>query len=114
MEHNLDGWFPVKKDFVWLHGFTPPVGSLPRVQSLRTRDAVIHFTDKQLSARVQIAIFPRTPDATISLVDPRPYTLAGLTPHYIVRVSVDGHPPTDPTVIVRKKFVVGAETGTNG
>lgn len=103
-KHVLDKWFPVQAGFVWIQAYTSPIGSLPRVQAARRRDQIMPFPNLELSARIEVAIHPRTLDASLPIVNSAIHTFAGVSPHHIVRISVDSHAATVPTLVIRQKL----------
>lgn len=103
LEYRLDGWFPVQAGFLWIQSFTLPVGSLRAVSSIRRRDAIIPFENLESSARIEVSIFPRTQDASFPVLGGDFYTFACISPHHIVRLTIDAHAPTEHTLIIRRK-----------
>lgn len=107
--HNLCGWFPVRREFDWIHAYSAPIGTLPKIDKLHVRDAVMLFSSTQVSARLHVSICPRTSDGSVPLLNDKIYTFAGISPNYIIRISVDEHPATAPTVVIRKSLGEGAK-----
>lgn len=103
-QHNLEGWFPVQREFDWIHAYSGPIGSLPQVDKLGKRDAVMPLSSIDISARLHVSIHPRTADCSVPLVNERIYTFAGISPHHIVRISVDEHPAVIPTIVIRESL----------
>lgn len=102
--HIVQDWFPVKAGFIWIQAYTAPLGSLPRTETARQRDPVMPFPNLELSARIEVAIYPRTPDASVPLVNDQVFSFVGGSPHHMVRVSIDSYKPMQSTLVIRKRL----------
>jgi hypothetical protein len=111
VEYSLAGWHPVKERFLWLHAYTAPVSTLPRVSAQKLRDAVVNFPSGARSARIQADIFPREPNIPIPLEPTAVDTLIGIGPDYMLRLAVFQHTPVQAGLALTRQISAGkAET----
>ena len=99
VEYTLAGWFPVTKEFDFIHAHSDPIFRLPTVAQARTRDSVIPFPSENLSAYLRIDILPRDPGPRHAMkFDTTVVVLGG--PDYVVRMSIYHDEPISAQLLI--------------
>jgi hypothetical protein len=91
VEYKIPEWYPVTKEFDFIHAYSDPIVRLPTVQQARSRDNVLPFNSEHHSAYVRIEILPAAPGKHAMTFDGNAMVVVSGGPDYVVRVSIYGH-----------------------
>ncbi len=105
-EHRLAGWYPVQREFNWLHVFSDPLLNIPATVGTKKRDAIVCVPNTTESVKLKVDILPASScglyECSVSSLD----TLIGLGPDFAVRVEFYSHQPVQGAL-----YVAGAPQG---
>jgi hypothetical protein len=112
VEVHYGTWCPPSEPLEWLYLFTSPLAAMPEALAgkIKDRDAVLVIHKTNLSLGIRVDVLPRSATDEYPLLGGALHSAVGITPEYVVRLTIFEHQAVHPRILVRVRRT--RESGT--